>query len=325
MLPDAPASADLEKLEPEPMPTADRHPAKVYVRGLQSEESRRTMKGTLQRAAGILSAGRADAETLPWHRVRYQHVKALRSILAEEYAPSTVNKYMSAVRGVLREAWRLGYIDAETYQRAADVGNLKAERLPEGRRLELGELHKLKGACEADDGPAGARDKAILAVLSRAGLRRSEAVALDVSDYRPAPAGNGDVATLTVRSGKGEKDRRVPLANGALEAVEGWLQVRGREDGPLFCRIRRGGHVKPEKRLTSQGLYHILQKRQEEADVEPFTPHDLRRSFISDLLEYGNDLAVAQHLAGHADPATTSRYDRRGEEAKRKAAATLPF
>lgn len=325
MLPDQPADADVRPLEPEPISADDRHPAAVYVRGLQSEESRRTMKGALHRAAGILSGGAADAESLPWHRVRYQHVQALRSILQERYAPSTVNKYLSAVRGVLREAWRLGYIDAETYQRAADVGNLKSERLPEGRRLELGELHALKGACEADDGPSGARDLALLAVLSRAGLRRSEAVALDVSDYRSAPAGNGDVAMLTVRSGKGERDRRVPLANGALEAVEDWLGVRAEEDGPLFCRIRRGGHVKADKRLTSQGIYHILKKRQEEAGVDPFTPHDLRRSFISDLLEYGNDLAVAQQLAGHADPATTSRYDHRGDEAKRKAAATLPF
>jgi integrase/recombinase XerD len=77
------------------------------------------------------------------------------------------------------------------------------------------------------------------------------------------------------------------------------------------------------RRLTDQSVLGIVRKRGAEAGVARFSPHDLRRTFVSDLLDAGTDMSTAKRLAGHSSEVTTGRYDRRGEESKRKAAQLL--
>lgn len=296
-------------------PPADQHAAAVYLARL-APGSRRTMRAALDVVAAVLTAGAADAQTLDWSAVRYQHAQAVRSRLAERYKPATVNKALSALRGVLREAWRLGLVTSEDYRRAADLEAVKGESLPPGRALTAGELKSLLAVCSADETAAGPRDAAVIAVMYGAGLRRSEAVALDVSDY--------DVTTgmMVVRHGKGNRDRMVYATNGAADAMADWLAVRGDDTGPLFLPVNKGGVVGGH-RLTGQAVLYILRRRALQGGVTRLTPHDLRRTFISDLLDLGADISTVQRLAGHAQVTTTTRYDRRGEVAKRKAASML--
>ena len=77
--------------------------------------------------------------------------------------------------------------------------------------------------------------------------------------------------------------------------------------------------------MSDQAVYLELKKRAKQARVKGFSPHDLWRTFASEMLDAGADISTVQKMMGHADPATTARYDRRGEEAKRKAASLLHF
>ena len=274
------------------------------------------MAQALDVVAGILTTGRRDAVGVDWGRVRYEHAQAVRARLAERYAPATANKVLAAFRGVLREAWRLGLLSAEDYHRAADLPAVRGTTLPRGRALTQGELRALFGACAADSSPAGARDAALLALGYGAGLRRAELVALDVADY------TAETGALTIKRGKGRKARTVYATNGTADALAAWLAVRGCDPGPLFVGVNKGGWLL-EGRLSDQGVLRMVAKRAREAGIKAFSPHDLRRSFISDLIDGGADLVVVQQLAGHASVVTTSRYDRRPEAAKRQAVERL--
>ncbi len=296
---------------------SDKHPALVYL-GSLSSGSRRTMRQALNVVAEILSSGHCDHRTLPWESVRFQHVQAVRSVLMERYSVATANKMLSALRQTLRMAWRLDYLTADEYQRAADVRSVSGSE-PEaaaGRALSYGEWMSLFAVCAADDSAAGVRDAAIIALFKVGGLRRSEVVSLQLDDY------NRTTATFTIR-GKRNKTRTLPIEDrGAKDALADWLYVRGEAPGSLFTRIWKGGRVSANA-LTDQGVYHILNKRGQQAGAAQFTPHDLRRSFAGELLDAGVDLATVQKLMGHSDANTTAGYDRRGEQAKRSAVKKL--
>src|SRR5690606_20741136 len=92
----------------------------------------------------------AQPETVPWHALRYQHCQAIRSKLAEAHTPATANRHLAALRGVLKEAWRLGLMTAEDYHRAIDFklisGGSAVSQSERGRHLSSGELNALMGA-----------------------------------------------------------------------------------------------------------------------------------------------------------------------------------
>jgi hypothetical protein len=131
---------------PQPLP-ADRHPVHAYLAHLTAAGSRRTMRTALATATALLSGGRADAETLPWWGLHYQHMSALRTrLVARAYAPATGNRILTAVRGVLKECWRLGLMPLEQQVRACDLLVIRGSRLPKGRRLteqELTTFHRI--------------------------------------------------------------------------------------------------------------------------------------------------------------------------------------
>ncbi|HEX4952664.1 MAG TPA: tyrosine-type recombinase/integrase [Thermoanaerobaculia bacterium] len=291
------------------------NPARVYLDSL-APGSYWAVRHSLETVAGLLGGEGTDPWTYAWWKLRYRDTAAVRATLTQRFAPATANRMLSALRCVLKNAWRLGLMDHETYARAVDVQNVKAKTLPRGRAVEREDLRKLFGVCAADRSPAGRRDAAMLAVLYGGGLRRAELCGLDLADFDAASC------TLTVRKGKGRQDRTVYLSPEVCGFLRAWTRERGDEVGPLFNPISGAGNVRLT-RMRGETIWYLLRRRQEHAGLEGLSPHSLRRAYVTDLLDAGVDVFTVQRLAGHADAVTTARYDRRREQVQRQASARI--
>jgi integrase/recombinase XerD len=331
---------ELIRSQPQPL---DQNAAAVYVASLPAVTGKRTQAQALRVIARILNT---DIDHLNWGALRYQHTAAIRARIAQVYSPATANKILSALRQTLKQAWLLGQMTAEQYSRAIELEPVTGETIPVGRELSTGEILALMTTCQKDTNQnAGTRDAAIIGMMYAAGLRRDEVVKLDVDSYDPETG-------KLILTGRRNKQRTAYITNGAKEALSDWLTIRGSEPGALFVEVDKSGKiltkresmmVKPFRKIrgvevpnkkagqmiyrggamTSQAIYNMLLKRAEEAGIKNFSPHDMRRTFISHLLEAGADIAMVSKMAGHANIQTTARYDRRPEEAKRKAAELL--
>ena len=286
----------------------------AYILSL-SAGSRRAMSGALRLVALELEL---ELELVPWHRLRVEHVAALRSRIMARLAPATCNKVLAAVRGVLREGARLGLLTHEELAAVLSVRGVTGSREMRGRALSPGELRALFASCAESAGPRGAigaRDAALLGVLYGCGLRRAEAAALHLSDLSSSSSSTLELLV----SGKGNRQRRSYLPQGAGDAMRAWLGVRGDQPGPLFAPVGKSGRV-ALRGMTDHAIALAVAARARHAGVGAFSPHDLRRTLVGDLLDAGADLCAVQAIAGHRQASTTARYDRRGERAKRGAA-----
>lgn len=293
------------------------NPAETYLLSLQSKHSRETMKSLLNNAASAMSDGE-DLYSIDWSCLDYKSILSyLDSLIQDEKAPSTINTYLSGLKGVAREAWREKLITVEDYQHIKEIRRIKGHRNASGRALDLSELNTMIDHCMTGEGPLAMRDAAMIALVYGAGLRRHEAVKLEIKDYRRRDE------TITV-IGKGNKERTNPLNARVVDILECWLSERGHDEGPIFVRVYKGGKV-TNFGLTPQTVYDVITKRYKEAGLRRLTPHDLRKTYATQLLENGEDLFVVQDLMGHSSVETTKIYDRRKNKTKAKAAKALPL
>lgn len=235
--------------------------------------------------------------------VREEDVAAfVRHLSRSEYAPertyraSSVARALAAARALHRFLVREGVVPDDPTQ------GVIRPRIPRSlpKPLTVDQVAALLAA-PGDAEPPAVRDTAILEVLYGAGLRISELVALDVDDV--------DLEEGSVRVvGKGDKERVVPLGRYAVRAVGSYL-ARSR---PVLARSRSGGALLLNQRggrLTRQGATNIIQTAARRAGIRArVTPHVLRHSFATHMLEGGADVRVVQELLGHASVATTQIY-----------------
>ena len=272
-------------------------PMQAYLSRL-APSSRLTMAKLLQRIVALLGSS-SPAEEFPWSRLDYATTIQLRQTLVSRYAPATANLALCALRGVLREAWRLGQISFEDFKRAADLARVRGERTSPRKNLDTGKIEKLLAVTRSDQTVRGQRDLAILSVLYSAGLRRAELTHLDLGHIE----GN----RLMV-FGKGGKWRTTQLGRDAIDALNSWIEVRGTLPGALFFSIHRSGAIQ-RRRLSTEAVARIVAQRAHVAGIGKLRPHDLRRALATRLLETGVDVLLVQRILGHRSVGTTQVYD----------------
>ncbi|HEY7874841.1 MAG TPA: tyrosine recombinase XerC, partial [Actinomycetota bacterium] len=220
----------------------------------------------------------------------------LAFLAQRRYARRTVARKMSAIRSLLRWAAENDLIAASP---ADDVGAPKLDR-PLPRVLKAADAARLVELPPTDD-PVGARDRALLELLYGSGLRVAEACALDLGDL--------DLTARAVTvTGKGRKQRRVPIGGPAGAALEAYLEnarasflKEGQTVHAVFLNARGG-------RLGPRSVRAILAKYARAEGLPPVSPHALRHSFATHLLDGGADLRSVQELLGHENLATTQIY-----------------
>lgn len=280
----------------------------AYIGGL-APSGRRGLTSLLNRSSSILKRG-ADAADYPWEQLNFAAVAKVRAALLDDgYAVSSVNMALSALRGVAQTAFNLNCMNAETLARIRSVKRVSGDIQRKGRALDKSEIRALiQAAKQHPQLVRRCRDTAIVLTLCGTGLRAGELVKLERRDY--------DNGILMVRQGKGRKYRQIHVADAVDKAIRKWLKASANEaENALFSRIQRNGKTATQP-LTTTGLTGILEQLQLTSGIARFTPHDMRRTFITRLLEQGVDINTVRQLAGHSDISTTTRYDCRGESMK---------
>lgn len=279
--------------------------------------ARRAALSALGRAGGAGDVARA----YPWHTLTAADVAALARGLAVTYSPSVASAALAAVRRVVAELVTLEAADAAVLVAVRSVRRLKDRRaagdVAAARRRQT---HTAGGDARADvSDPSGAflvrltdaiaadtvtaraaRDGAMVALLYGGGLRRAEAAALTWADIDAA------AGVVHVRHGKGGKARTVPLSAAALRRLAAWRAVCG-QGGAVLRHVRKGGTVGAG--LSPAAVGAGLERLARRAGVPGLRPHDLRRGYVTALLDVSHDLDAVAALVGHASTTTTARYD----------------
>lgn len=215
------------------------------------------------------------------------------SLAREGLSPTSIGRMISTARGF----YKFLLLDGHIKQNPAEdlVAPQKGFYLP--RFLTESEIEQLFSVPDIEI-ETGLRDRAILEVLYAAGLRVSESINLKISDI------DLDAGILNAH-GKGSKERRVPLGREAISFLQKYLAVRAKNDNleNTLLFVSKAG-----KQLSRHDVYNLVQSSAEKCGLENVSPHTLRHSFATHLLQRGADSRSVQAMLGHADISTTQIY-----------------
>ena len=264
---------------------SSRHTVSNYRRDLIS------LRSFLQERSSIVDAnGEVDTDAITADHIR----QYLADLMRNSAARATVQRRLSAIKAFFR------YRESNS----GELSPARSLRSPKSQRrlpavLQEDDVTRLIEQEPDTQTPATARDRAIMETLYSSGLRVSELVGLNWRDI------DDEIGMLTVRAGKGNKDRVVPLGEQAIDALKAWrraMPIAWEPDGPVVTNLRG-------TRLSTRSVEKIVAQRMIDTGLTAtITPHGIRHCFATHMLNAGADLRSIQEMLGHASLATTQRY-----------------
>ena len=227
-------------------------------------------------------------------------VMAVRSFVAElhrkKLAPSSIERKLSALRSFFRYLAREGIVD----KNIAEAVPLPKKPKKTPKFLSVDEAFALMDSTDKKS-PTSLRDRAMLELFYSSGLRIAELQSLNAESV--------DLTEHLVRvMGKGSKERIVPVGKKAIDAIRSLIAENGKQSGPLFISNRK-------RRLSMRQTYEVVVQHGIKAGIiKRLTPHMIRHTFATHMLNGGADLRAIQELLGHASLATTEKYTHVGIE-----------
>jgi integrase len=237
-------------------------------------------------------------------------------LIDQPVTKSTRQRMLSALRTL---AEMLTILDFQNPTRELALRTLERIKVPTEHLADNERQHRALTADEVDfilgiwmgDDNKDKRNRALITVLLATGMRRSEVVALRWSDIDLAEG------VIFVRHGKGDKARDVAIYGDlAVHALTAWKKINNRRY--VFCTINKGDNLGSDKPMTPTSLYRMVKETEKRAGVDHFSPHDARRTLITELLSTGTPLADAQAQAGHSQGQTTLLYARAADARQRR-------
>lgn len=316
-----------------------------------SSTSQRSIKSQLNSIGQRLGWSTDDIAT-KIQSIDYQTALQIRAMLVSaRLSARSINRAMTAIKGIMKIAVIVGKVDQLQYLQIQSIGNLKHGEHA-GSPLTAEQAAALLKRLQSAKTPLDTRNAAITTLLLGTGLRRSELCMLQFNQLRTGEH------SLYVAKGKGNKSRTVFLPQWVIPFMERWLAIRSHQNGYLFCAVvsqqkatlavtdnrEHSAEAHQSTSLLSQlkavpkvipvdvssgldpsTIYRIVQGMTKAIGLEDVSPHDLRRTFITRLLEQNVDINTVRQMAGHASIATTTIYDKRDKRFMKSAAEQLNY
>jgi integrase/recombinase XerD len=246
-------------------------------------------------------------------------------LIAQEVSKATRQRMLSALRSLAEMLSILDYQNParemayQTLKRIkVPTDNLAGEERPK-RALTPKEARQVLDVWD-EDCRQHRRNRAIIAVLLMTGMRRSEAAALMWSDI------DLEEGVIYVRHGKGDKARDVAVyGDDAIDALIDWKAAQRQKRTFVFCTVNKGDNLGSDEPMTPTSIYRVVKQTEQRAEIDHFSPHDARRTLITELLASGTPLADAQAQAGHSQGSTTLRYAQAADARRRREQGRVRF